>query len=131
MKANQVDNSTKSDPMRARTKLLWFGLSIVVIVGAVFFGWNWTADRLNAALHDKLSELSSNGQTITCNNLDIEGFPFRLGFVVRTQLLMTINDGLDYQQARYEQRHRFINRAKLLPNSMARCSYRIRVTSLK
>lgn len=79
MKANQVNNSTKSTGMRPSTKILWLGVSIVFVVVFVFFGWNWTADKLKASLSDKLTELSSNDKTITCNNLDIEGFPFRLG----------------------------------------------------
>lgn len=79
MKANQVTNSTNSTGMRPRTKLLWLGFSIVFVVVAVFFGWNWTADKMKTSLNDKLAEFSSSGKTITCNNLDIEGFPFRLG----------------------------------------------------
>lgn len=79
MKANQVNNSINSTGMRARSKIVWLGLSIVFIIFAVFFGWNWTADKLQTRLNDKLAEFSSNGKTITCNNLDIEGFPFRLG----------------------------------------------------
>lgn len=65
--------------MRPSTKILWLGFGIVLIVVAVFFGWNWTADKLQTSLNEKLTEFSSNGKTVTCNNLDIEGFPFRLG----------------------------------------------------
>lgn len=74
-----MNNSTKPTGTQPRTKLVWLGASIVFVVVAVFFGWNWTADKLKASLNDKLAEFSSNGKTITCNNLDIEGFPFRLG----------------------------------------------------
>lgn len=74
-----MNNSTKSTGTQPRTKLIWLGASIVFVVVIVFLGWNWTADKLKVSLNEKLTEFSSNGKTITCNNLDIEGFPFRLG----------------------------------------------------
>ncbi|MEW7009217.1 MULTISPECIES: DUF2125 domain-containing protein [unclassified Lentilitoribacter] len=72
-------NSTKSAGMQPRTKILWLGISIVFVVVAVYLGWNWTADEMKVRVSDKLAEFSSDGKTITCNNLDVEGFPFRLG----------------------------------------------------
>lgn len=65
--------------MKPRHKLLMLIASIFVITGLVVFGWHWGAGQLQSLVGNRIRDVADQGKTITCNNLDIKGFPFRIG----------------------------------------------------
>ena len=65
--------------MKPRHKLILLIASIFIIPGLVTLGWYWGADRLENLIETRISTIASTGVTVTCNNLEIRGFPFRIG----------------------------------------------------
>lgn len=65
--------------MKPRHKLVLLIASIFIIPGLVTFGWHWGAEKLENLIATKISDIANRGVTITCNNLEIRGFPFRIG----------------------------------------------------
>lgn len=65
--------------MKPRNKLVLLGASIVLITVFASGAWFWGADHLRSLLLGKIEEASKRGHTVTCNDLDVRGFPFRIG----------------------------------------------------
>lgn len=65
--------------MKPRHKLILLIASIFIIPALVTLGWHWGADKLENLIEDRISNIASRGVTVTCNNLEIRGFPFRIG----------------------------------------------------
>lgn len=65
--------------MKPRHKLILLIASIFIIPGLVTIAWQWGADKLENLIETRISKIADRGVTITCNNLDIRGFPFRIG----------------------------------------------------
>ena len=69
----------KKAGLKPRHKLLMLIASIFIIPAIVTIIWYWLADNLQTTVQDQISKFSASGRTITCNNLDTRGFPFRMG----------------------------------------------------
>lgn len=65
--------------MKPRHKLILLIASIFIIPALVTLGWHWGADKLENLIEDRISTIANRGVTVTCNNLEIRGFPFRIG----------------------------------------------------
>lgn len=65
--------------MKPRHKLILLIASIFIIPGLVTIGWYWGAEKLETLIEARISKIAGRGVTITCNNLQIRGFPFRIG----------------------------------------------------
>lgn len=65
--------------MKPRHKLILLIASIFIIPALVTLGWHWGADKLENLIETRISSIASRGVTVTCNNLEIRGFPFRIG----------------------------------------------------
>ena len=65
--------------MKPRHKLILLIASIFIIPALVTLGWYWGADRLENLIETRISTIANRGVTVTCNNLQIRGFPFRIG----------------------------------------------------
>lgn len=82
-----MSQDTKKSGIKPRNKLSLLGLSIFLIAGLASWGWFWGAGQLQTVIEDKIQVLSKRGKTITCGDLDIRGFPFRVGvYCERTAL---------------------------------------------
>ncbi|MEP3199546.1 MAG: DUF2125 domain-containing protein [Lentilitoribacter sp.] len=65
--------------MKPRHKLILLIASIFIIPGLVTVGWHWGAEKLENVIENRITKIADRGVTITCNNLQIRGFPFRIG----------------------------------------------------
>jgi hypothetical protein len=74
-----VNNKTTNNGVKPRNKILWLIMSIFIITGLASFGWFWGAGKLETFITGKIENISARGQTVTCNNLEVKGYPFRIG----------------------------------------------------
>jgi hypothetical protein len=60
-------------------RFLWLAVFIVVLFGAYSAGWFTLANRLEKQAEATIASLNSEGATAECTNLEVRGYPFRLG----------------------------------------------------
>ena len=74
-----MNNKTTNNGVKPRNKILWLIMSIFLLTGLASFGWFWGAGKLETYITGKIENISARGQTVTCNNLEVKGYPFRIG----------------------------------------------------
>lgn len=67
-------------PISPRTKLLYLMISIILLPLLAFAGWQYGATRLETFVQKQINLANRNNTTFTCSQLNIRGFPFRIGF---------------------------------------------------
>lgn len=67
-------------PISPRTKLLYLMISIILLPLLAYAGWKYGAARLETFVQKQINLANRNDTTLTCNQLNIRGFPFRIGF---------------------------------------------------
>lgn len=72
-------SSSDAQPSRNSRRFLWLFLFILVLFGGGSAGWYWLAGRATASVDEAIAGLNGDGRTVTCENREIGGFPFRLG----------------------------------------------------
>lgn len=65
--------------MKPRHKLLLLIASIFILPALAYGAWQYGANQLKIIVEHQITEAAGRGQTISCQNLDIRGFPFRIG----------------------------------------------------
>ncbi|MCA1406172.1 DUF2125 domain-containing protein [Ensifer sp. IC3342] len=63
----------------AGRKFLWLTVGIVLAAGIYSAGWFFAADQIEKRLTTYLSEKRENGLGGECTEMDVRGFPFRIG----------------------------------------------------
>ncbi|BCH29623.1 hypothetical protein MesoLjLc_15530 [Mesorhizobium sp. L-8-10] len=58
---------------------MWLAVFVVVLFGGYSAGWFYMADRLEAEAARAVADLNKDGVTAECANLNVRGFPFRIG----------------------------------------------------
>jgi hypothetical protein len=84
-----MPSSKVAKPSYAR-RFLWLALFIVVLFGGYSALWFTLANRLEKQSQALIASLNSEGATAECTNLEVRGYPFRLGLFC---------DSLDYDDA--------------------------------
>ncbi|HET9536543.1 MAG TPA: DUF2125 domain-containing protein [Mesorhizobium sp.] len=73
-----MSSSEVRKPGYAR-RFVWLSLFIVVLFGGYSAGWFYIADRVKKVAGTSVASLNEGGRAAECTNLDVRGFPFRLG----------------------------------------------------
>ena len=60
-------------------RFVWLALFIIVLFGGYSAGWFYVANRVKKEAEASIASLNRDGATAECTNLDVRGFPFRLG----------------------------------------------------
>ncbi|MDK1490455.1 DUF2125 domain-containing protein [Sinorhizobium sp. 7-81] len=63
----------------AGKKFLWLAVGIVLAAGIYSAGWFFAADQIEKRLTTYLSEKRENGLGGECTDMEVRGFPFRIG----------------------------------------------------
>lgn len=73
-----MPSSTPTSPKYGQ-RIKYLGIGIIIL-GLLYTGaWFWGTSRLKEELSSRLIQQQGNGQSVKCANLDIRGFPFRVG----------------------------------------------------
>ena len=62
-----------------KRRVVYMILTIGVLIGGGYFGWNYLAKQITTRVNTQISELAAQGKTLDCDNQRVEGFPFRVG----------------------------------------------------
>ena len=71
--------SSQSTPPNYSRRIKWLGIFVAVIAALYSALWFWGAAKAKEELGKALADSARSGQTADCSNLDIKGFPFRVG----------------------------------------------------
>lgn len=73
-----MPSSTQTTPKYSR-RIKWLGIGIGIFIALYSGLWFWGASFAKDELNKALIETAGTGKTAKCDNLDIKGFPFRIG----------------------------------------------------
>ncbi len=85
-----MPSSEVRKPNYAR-RFFWLAVFIMFLFGAYSAGWFYLADRVKKVSEAAVASLNRDGATAECTNLEVRGYPFRLGLFC---------DSLGYEDAR-------------------------------
>ena len=85
-----MPSSEVRKPNYAR-RFFWLAVFIMFLFGAYSAGWFYLADRVKKVSEAAVASLNRDGATAECANLEVRGYPFRLGLFC---------DSLGYEDAR-------------------------------
>ncbi|MDA4845801.1 DUF2125 domain-containing protein [Hoeflea poritis] len=71
--------SSGKKPAKSSRRFLWLAIGIVVAIGAYTGVWFYLADQLESRSQFLLSDLRDQNVTADCRDMDVRGYPFRLG----------------------------------------------------
>lgn len=72
-------SSSRADASGVTRKLIWLAIA-VVLAGALYTGgWFYAASRLKERVTRELAASEQGLRSASCGNLDVRGFPFRIG----------------------------------------------------
>lgn len=74
-----MERSSAKRGMRPSTKIVLLAVFAVVGMGVYSAGWYYLAGQLAGRVEGLIASLSEDGVSLSCDNLDVRGYPFRLG----------------------------------------------------
>jgi hypothetical protein len=71
--------SSNATPSKYSRRIRWLGISVLVFVALYSGAWFWGASYLKGEIGKAFAAQTASGQRADCQNLDIKGYPFRVG----------------------------------------------------
>ena len=71
--------SSAANPSTYSRRIKWLGIGAAIVAALYSTLWFWGAAKAKEELGKALADTARSGRTADCGNLDIRGFPFRIG----------------------------------------------------
>lgn len=71
--------SSADSPSKYSRRIKWLGICVLIIVALYTGAWFWGSSFVKGEIGKALAATSASGQKTDCLNLDIKGYPFRIG----------------------------------------------------
>jgi hypothetical protein len=93
IQTGRMTSSQQSRPNYAR-RFVFLALAIVLAVLAYTGGWHYAAGRIAESAEQAVAGLNGQGRRANCEELEVRGYPFRLGLFCRSVMYVDAPGGV-------------------------------------
>ena len=90
--------TSSGDPQRSYSRrFAWLAAAIVVVIGLYAIAWHYAADRVAGAVETGVDTVNSDGRRASCENIEVRGFPFRMGVFCQSVMYEDARGGVAFR----------------------------------